>query len=374
MAGGEEEFLDEEAGEERRVVSKDAVFLEKIAFDQPNFEFKSLVAIDANGCGTFREVTASDFWGDRLAIGDDGIHDAAACVGLDGAKMVAERVARGFAGLGHKVGNINAGSSGAGNGVSNLRNKEIGDDAGVERTGAHEDEVGLMDSFDCVGKRVDATRVQRDFANGNLTARDTSLALDTFAVGEGRDQMNVRKCGGEDAAADGENLAGDADGFDKVTGHMGEGGKEEITEIVSGETTAGVKAILKETAEQGFVLGERDHAIADVAGGEHAIFAAEAAGAATVIGDGDDGGKIRDGPFRRGMLIAAADNMFLQTAEQRGETGAAAESDDAQAGGMAFLDASVFHVRLKCRNSATRWGAASRVSAGKSSPQRLTPS
>jgi hypothetical protein len=43
---------------------------------------------------------------------------------------------------------------------------------------------------------------------------------------------------------------------------------------------------LKEARHQGFVGRERDHAIADVAGRQHVKIAAQAAGAAAVVGDG----------------------------------------------------------------------------------------
>ena len=55
-----------------------------------------------------------------------------------------------------------------------------------------------------------------------------------------------------------------------------------------------VEAVLEEAGEQVFVLGEGDHAVADVAGGEHVEVFAETAGGASVVSDGDDGGEIPD--------------------------------------------------------------------------------
>ena len=92
----------------------------------------------------------------------------------------------------------------------------------------------------------------------------------------------------------------------------------------------GTETILEQTAEQRFVFGKRDHAIADVAGRKNAIFAAQTAGAAAVIGDGDDGGEVDDGTARGRIRIVARNDVLLEPAKKGGETGAAAESDDAK--------------------------------------------
>jgi hypothetical protein len=77
-----------------------------------------------------------------------------------------------------------------------------------------------------------------------------------------------------------------------------------------------VEAVLEEACEQELVLGERDHAVADVSGREHVEFFAETAGGATVIGDGDDGGKVADEAgkvcgvrFRLGVGVAEGDGV-----------------------------------------------------------------
>ena len=121
--------------------------------------------------------------------------------------------------------------------------------------------------------------------------------MDAAAVFESGDERDVGNRGGENLAADRENFAADADGFGEIAGDVSESGEEEIAEIVADESAAGVKAILEEAAEESFVLAESDHAIADVAGRKDAIFAAQAAGTAAVVGDGDDGGEIGDRMF-----------------------------------------------------------------------------
>ncbi len=66
------------------------------------------------------------------------------------------------------------------------------------------------------------------------------------------------------------------------------------------------------------------------------MLAAKAAGAAAVIGDGDNGGEVGDRPLAGGMPVVAADDVFLETAKKRGETRAASEGDDAKAAGERF--------------------------------------
>ena len=145
--------------------------------------------------------------------------------------------------------------------------------------------------------------------------------------------MHIGKSRRKDAAANGKHLRGYTDGFGKIAGNVGERSKKEITEIVAAEAATGVETILKETAQQGFIVGQSDHAVANIAGRKDAIFAAKAAGAAAIIGNCDNSGEIGDGPLESGVPIAAANDVFLQAAQQRGKTGAATQRNDAQAWG-----------------------------------------
>src|SRR5882672_9478857 len=149
----------------------------------------------------------------------------------------------------------------------------------------------------------------------------------------------MERCGREWPA-----LAADADGFGEIAGDVGERGEEKIAEIVADEAVAGVEAVLKQAAEQGFIFRKSHHAVADVAGREDAVFAAQAAGAAAVIGDRDDGGEIGDGAFGAGELVDAADDEFLEAAKERRKAGAASKSDDAEAAGESFrFGGALFH-------------------------------
>ena len=127
-----------------------------------------------------------------------------------------------------------------------------------------------------------------------------------------------------------------------------------------------VEAVLEELGEEMLVLREGDHAVADVAGREHVEVFAEAAGGATVVGDGDDGGKVADdaGKLVVGALIAVTGfglervggwngdgagrqagwgiggategggggDVVLESTEDGGKASASADGDDAQGG------------------------------------------
>jgi hypothetical protein len=171
--------------------------------------------------------------------------------------------------------------------------------------------------------------------------------VNASAIRKRGNEVNVRKRGRKDAAANGEDFGGNTNSFGEITGDVGESGEEEIAEIVAAEATAEVETVLEKLGEQGFVFGEGDQAVADVAGREHAIFAAEATGAATVIGNGDNGGQIDDRALGGGLLIAAANDVLLEAAEKRGKSGAAAESDDTQTWNRSFFGTRSFHQQLK---------------------------
>ena len=165
------------------------------------------------------------------------------------------------------------------------------------------------------------------------------------AVFEGGNEVNVRKRRRKNAAANGEHFAADADGFGEIAGDVGERGEEKIAEIVADEAAASVEAVLKQASEKSFIFRKSHHAVADVAGREDAVLPAQAAGAAAVIGDRDDGGEIGDGAFRAGVFVGAADDEFLEAAEERGEAGAASKSDDAEAVGKhLWFGGAFFHI------------------------------
>src|ERR1039458_3559375 len=111
----------------------------------------------------------------------------------------------------------------------------------------------------------------------------------------------------------------------EIAQDLGEGHEEEVAEAVALESAAGWEAVLEEAGQQGRVFAEGDHAVADVARGEHVGLPAQASGAAAVVGHGDDGGDVHG--RRRG---AGGPGVVLQPLQDTGQSGAAADGDYAE--------------------------------------------
>ena len=90
--------------------------------------------------------------------------------------------------------------------------------------------------------------------------------------------------------------------------------------------SAALEAVLEELGHERLRLRESGDALADIAGGKDAELAPERAGAAAVIGDGDDGGEVG--------------GVELESAQEGGKAGATADGDDAGAalGGAVIVD------------------------------------
>jgi hypothetical protein len=330
--GGEEELVDKESGETGGIVANHSVFFEQVVIsNHAHAELQKFVAIEAHLFGILSAITAGHFRRDGPGIGDDNVNHTAAHMLLNGAEVIAEQVMRGFTRLGHQVCNVDPRRFRVRDGAHNFRDEQIRNDAGIERAGTHEDQVSLFDGFDSRRERTDAPRIEFEFADGNLAARDAGFSVNALAIAERCHQMHVGNRGRKDAAAHGENFRGDANRFGEVASNVRKRGEKKIAEIVSGEAAAGVETVLKEAREKGFVLGERHHAVANIAGRKHAVLAAKPAGAAAVIGHGDDRGEIGDRAPSGRKLIAAAYDVFLQAAEKGRKPRAAAESDNTQA-------------------------------------------
>jgi hypothetical protein len=324
-------FFEEEPGETLRIVADNSMLFKKVIEDGAEAKLIQLREIDDDWLGTLGAVALGDFGGDWLAIGDNPIDDAARRVPLNDAEMIGKRVTGGFAGLGHEVGDINARGLRMSDGPRDLGNEQIWEDAGIERARSEKNEIGLLDGVEGFRERANVARGKREFLNGNAAGGDACFTVDGAAVFQRSDEMNVRKGRGKYAAPDGENLAADANSLAKISSNVSQRGEKEIAKVVAGKATPRLEAILKEAAEQGLILRKRNHAVADVAGREDAVLAAKAAGAAAVIGDGDNSGEVGDRPLAGGMLVVAADDVFLEAAKESGETGAPSKSDDAEA-------------------------------------------
>ena len=169
------------------------MFFEEIIEDSAEAELLERGEIDGDGLGALGAVTASDIGRNRLPIGDYPINHPRTYVLLDSTKMVRESVAGSFAGLGHEIGDIDARCFGFGNGTGDFRDQEIGQDAGVERAGAEEYQVGMLDGFQDGVKRLHLTRRKSQFLDRRAAGGDARFAVNGSSVLERGDEMDVRK-------------------------------------------------------------------------------------------------------------------------------------------------------------------------------------
>ncbi len=165
------------------------------------------------------------------------------------------------------------------------------------------------------------TRAMRPRAFG-----DAGFTVNDAAAFHHRFERNVLCCCGENPPANRQDLPAQAHGVGKISCDAGERGEKQIAEAVPAETAPCVKTVLKQMAHQCFVVGKRNHAIADVTRRKNAVIAAQAAGAAAVVGDGDESDEIGD---RITAIFLRAPHILLQTAQQRGKAGTSAHDYDA---------------------------------------------
>ena len=123
------------------------------------------------------------------------------------------------------------------------------------------------------------------------------------------------------------------DGLGEVAGHLGESGDEEVAEVVAFKVAL-VEAVAEKAGDEALVFGEGDHAVAEVAGGQHVEVAAQASAGAAIVGDGDDGGQVGDeGLGGRLSEQTGVWHTQLEATQEGGEAGSSTNGDDAQARG-----------------------------------------
>ena len=91
---------------------------------------------------------------------------------------------------------------------------------------------------------------------------------------------------------DREHFAGFAQGLLEVAGDVGHRHDEEVAEGVAVERTF-LEAVVEELLHQRLGVGQRDQALAEVAGREDAVLVAQPARGSAVVCDRDDGRQVR---------------------------------------------------------------------------------
>src|SRR5260370_3193268 len=252
MGGTRKEFFEKEAGEAGGIVADDAVLFEEIVQNDAISELLQVRDIDDHGLSALGTITLGDFRRDRLAIGDDPVDEAARSVVLNGAEMIGQRVTGSFARLSHEIGDVDARRLGFGDGAGDFRDKQITRNAGVERTWAQKNQVGILNGLDCFRQGADVARKQRELMDWRSASGNARFPGNFAAAFEGADQSHLGARRRENPAANRQDFAADAHRLREIAGDMSERSEEEVAEIVAGEAVAGVKATLKKNAQTCF--------------------------------------------------------------------------------------------------------------------------
>ena len=154
-----------------------------------------------------------------------------------------------------------------------------------------------------IASSVSGERLRAPRMDLNLLDRCDRLRLmrvspvDLAAVGQRRLQHHVGRGGGINAPEHRQHLGRKSYGLGEIAGQMRHGGQKQIAEAVSLQSAAarrnGIETACDSRASSS---DERHHAVADIARRQHVEIAAQAAGTASVVGDGHHGGDLQD-PF-----------------------------------------------------------------------------
>ena len=91
-----------------------------------------------------------------------------------------------------------------------------------------------------------------------------------------------------------------AHGIRKITCDVSQSRQEEVAEAVPLQSAPGLESVLEQTGEEGAVLRQRHHTIADIAGRQDIELSPQPPRTAAIVGNGDDGGDIE--PRISGLL------------------------------------------------------------------------
>ena len=233
--------------------------------------------------------------------------------------MVGHGVALGLPVLGHDVADIDLQGVGAADGLPHPVHQQIGDDAGVEAPRPQQNEVGLPDGPQRLGEGGRPLRQQAHPGDAAvlllLEGADLGLPHHALPVLKGGLQLHVLIGHRQNPAGDGQDLAHPGHRLVKGPGDAVEGGQDQVAEGLTGETPrpAG-EPVGQKLVHDGLHIGQGLHAVADVPRRRHAQVLPEHAGAAAVVGHGDDGGHVA--------------GILLQATEHGGKARAAADGGD----------------------------------------------
>lgn len=120
-----------------------------------------------------------------------------------------------------------------------------------------------------------------------------------------------------------EHFGRQSDRFSEIAGDFRQGREKKIPKTVTAQTAVAAKAVLEKTRQQIRVFRQRDHAVAYITRRKHLQLVTETPGTAAIIRNGHDRRETLDPE----QVVGLADQA-LQSREQRGKSGAAANRDE----------------------------------------------
>ena len=232
----------------------------------------------------------------------------------NGADMIVGVVAVGLTVLGHDVQRVDLACPALADGVRDAADKEIRNDARIEAPRPDHDDIGVADGLHALRQGHRTLRDQPDLADAGIVdlfrVEDLALTEHAAAVVKLRLQPHILIGHGQHPAGDGQDVPHPVDRLVKRAGNAVHGRQEQIAEALPGQRAVG-KAVVEQLLHGGLGIGQRHDAVADIARRQHPQILAQHAGAAAVVGDGDDGGDILrvglQAPQHGGQAVPAAD-------------------------------------------------------------------
>ena len=228
-------------------------------------------------------------------------------------------IAVGLSVLHHDVQDVFPYRAGRADGLADAVNEEVRNDAGIEASGANDNNVRLQNGVDAVLKRLRMLRHKTHLTDAAVIdlfrVEDFALAERARAVVEFGLQIDVLVGHRQDSSRNGENVPHPLHSLVKGTGNAVHSRKEEVSEALTGQG-AFRKAVIEQLLHGWLRVGQRHNAVADIAGRQHPEILPEHSGAAAVVGDGHDG---------RYVLCIA-----LEAAQHRRKTMPAADGGNAR--------------------------------------------
>ena len=274
---GEAADIEQGGGDGIGVVTEDIAFGEEVSDEALDAHGLDAVDIGLDWDCALSGVAEEHGGGDGGGVDDGVVEDASAGVFVDALDVLGGGEAEALVGLGHEIADEDAGAFGFAECFSDAIDEEVGDEGGVEGAGADGDEVGPGDGFEGLGGGLGVWGIEYELDDAALAGADAGFATNEGAVVHAGHEGCVGGGDGIDAAPGGEDFGGELDGLAEVAGDFSECGDEEVAEVVAFHFAAGAEAVAEELGEEVFFLTEGDHAVAEVAGGEHFEVFAEAA-------------------------------------------------------------------------------------------------